>query len=224
MDSTLETLREAVSRGKASLDSPYPPEMAGRKGAVELTAELLEAGVGAQTILEQALIPAMREVGARFQKGECFVPEMLVAANAMKKAMEQLKDELAQAAVEPRGTFILGTVKGDQHDIGKNLVAMMLEGAGWRVIDLGVDVPPERFADTLGEHPGAAVGLSALLTTTMPMMEQTVALLRERFPEVVTLVGGAPVNEAFAEQIGASGTADNPQGAVELLERLMPTG
>ncbi len=187
----LERLRTAIIEGAAE-------EAAAR------VAEALDEGTDAQTILNGALIPAMAEVGRRFEEGEYFVPEMLVAARAMKEGLRLLKPHLAAAAVKPAGRVALGTVRGDLHDIGKNLVAMMLEGAGFEVLDLGVDVPPERFADAVRQGVGI-IGMSALLTTTMPLMKTTIERLAQMGlrDAVRVMVGGAPVTEAFARSIGA---------------------
>ena len=164
----------------------------------------LAEGADPAGILNQVMIPAMAEVGKRFECGEYYVPEMLIAARAMKEGLAILKPKLAAAAVEPVGRIALGTVKGDLHDIGKNLVGMMLEGAGFEVLDLGVDVPPEKFA-TAVQHGVQFIGMSALLTTTMPMMKTTVDYLAQAGlrDKVHILVGGAPMTEAFAQSIGA---------------------
>jgi 5-methyltetrahydrofolate--homocysteine methyltransferase len=195
-------------------------------GDLELTKEkvqaALSAGMTASDILQNGLIAAMGEVGRLFEEGECFVPEMLVSARAMQAGLEILKPLLAQAGVEPVGRAIVGTVKGDLHDIGKNLVAMMLEGAGFKVVDLGVDVPPEKFVTAIQE--GADIlGLSALLTTTMPSMENTIkaieaAGLRNR---VKIIIGGAPVTAEYAHQIGADGFASDAGQAVTAAKSLI---
>ncbi|CAG1012507.1 dimethylamine corrinoid protein [Anaerolineales bacterium] len=199
--STLETLYAAVIEGDA-------------KGTTAGIAQSLDAGIEPSVILNQSLIPAMAEVGKRFEQGEYYVPEMLVAARAMKAGLELLKPRLIAAAVEPVGKIALGTVKGDLHDIGKNLVAMMMEGAGFQIIDLGVDVPPEKFAAAI-EDGVQIIGMSAMLTTTMPWMNKTIEHLvktglRER---VRVMVGGAPVNDAFAHAIGADAYANDASTA-----------
>lgn len=220
MSEKLNALKNCIERGKASKDAPYPPDMKGQPGAVDLVQELIAEGVNAKDVLEKALIPGMREVGQRFQRNEAFVPDMLISADAMKKSMAILKDELAKAKVEPKGVFIIGTVQGDMHDIGKNLVAMMVEGAGWKVVDLGVDVSPEKFLTALDENPSAKVGMSALLTTTMGSMKTTIDVLRAKHPGVGVIIGGAPITDAFAKEINASGYSADPQGAIELLEKM----
>ncbi|HOE96897.1 MAG TPA: corrinoid protein [Candidatus Sumerlaeota bacterium] len=217
-ENKLKQLRICIERGKGTQAAPYPPDMKDQPGARELTEQLLAEGVAAEKILNEALIPGMREVGRKFQNNEAFVPDMLISADAMKKAMALLKTELANSNVEPKGTFIVGTVQGDMHDIGKNLVAMMVEGAGWEVIDLGVDVSADKFLNAVEQHPKAAVGMSALLTTTMGAMKTTVEKIRAKFPNTTIIIGGAPVTDSFAKEIKASGYAPDPQGAIELLE------
>jgi 5-methyltetrahydrofolate--homocysteine methyltransferase len=165
----------------------------------------LDAGVSAADILHQGCIAAMTEVGRLFEAGEKFVPEMLISARAMKAGLAILQPYLVDAGIEPVGKVVLGTVKGDLHDIGKNLVGMMLEGVGFQVIDLGVDVPPEGFVEAVRAHRPDFVGLSALLTTTMPGIKAAVEALQEAGLRdgVVLMVGGAPVTQSFAEDIGA---------------------
>lgn len=220
MDKLLENLLEAVEHGKIDLKSPYPPQLAGQDGAKELTAKALETGISPKKILEEALVPAMDIVGTKFSENRIFVPQMLMSARAMSASMAQLKPYFTSGEIKTRGTFIIGTVKGDLHDIGKNLVAMMVEGAGWTVIDLGVDVPSDRYVEALKENPGACVGLSALLTTTMVNMEEIVADLKNKFPEIKVFVGGAPVNNDFCQKIGADYYAPDPQGVVQYLGKL----
>jgi len=213
----LPRLATCVELGKANQSSPYPPKLRGQPGADELCREALAAGLAPQDILNEALVKGMARIGERFAQGKAFVPEMLLAARAMTAAMAHLRPFFASGAVKRRGVFVIGTVAGDLHDIGKNIVAMMVEGAGWEVVDLGVDVKSERFVEELEKHPRAVVGLSALLTTTMVNMAKIVADLKERHPDCHILVGGAPVNREFCQRIGASFYAPDPQGAVEHL-------
>jgi methanogenic corrinoid protein MtbC1 len=217
MDDLLERLSTAVELGKTNTASPFPPKLKGQPGADELCAEAVASGIPPERIMNEGLITAMRRVGDRFSAGKAFVPEMLLAARAMSAAMKHLKRFFASGEVKRKGTFIIGTVAGDLHDIGKNIVAMMVEGAGWEVVDLGVDVKAERFIEELEKRPGAAVGLSALLTTTMVSMEKIVAAIRAKDPERFILVGGAPVSHEFAKRIGASVYSPDPQGAVQQL-------
>jgi len=217
MNEIIEKLTVCIEFGKINQKSPFPPSMRGEVGADELTKQALEAGIKPSEILEQALIPGMNAVGQKFSDGKVFVPEMLMAAKAMSMAMVHLKPYFVSGEVKRKGTFIIGTVFGDLHDIGKNLVAMTVEGAGWEVIDLGVDVKGETFLDALEKHPKGVIGISALLTTTMANMESVVKLVKEKHPLTKVLVGGAPLNTAFSNKIGADFYSRNPQGAVAYL-------
>jgi methanogenic corrinoid protein MtbC1 len=194
--------------------------MKDQDGADELARRALEEGCKPGEILDNALIPAMEIVGNKFSRQEIFVPQMLMSAKAMSSAMAHLKPYFLSGETKRKGTFIIGTVTGDLHDIGKNLVAMMIEGGGWEVIDLGVDAGPDKFLKALGEHPGAVIGLSALLTTTMENMKKIVAAVREKMPEAKILVGGAPVTQEYCEKIGADFYSPDPQGAVNYLNKL----
>ena len=189
-------------------------------------ADLVQAEIDAQTdvavILEQGLINAMGEVGNQFSEGRLFVPEMLRAAETMKIGLEVLRPLLVDADIRPRGTVIIGTVKGDLHDIGKNLVGMMLEGAGFTVVDLGVDVEPKAFLDAAAEHRAELVAMSALLTTTMPVMADCVGRFKEANLASRLIIGGAPVNQDFAIKISADGYSSDAPGAVELAKNLVP--
>ena len=187
----------------------------------ELTQAELDAGTDIQSILNDGLISAMDEVGRKFSEGILFVPEMLMSAQAMKAGLEILKPHLTEEVSHSRGTVVIGTVKGDLHDIGKNLVAMMLEGAGLTVVDLGVDIEAEKFVAAAKENKADIVAMSALLTTTMPAMETTIKAVKEAGLKVKCIIGGAPVTEAFANQIGADGHSDDAPGAVELVRRLV---
>ncbi len=188
----------------------------------------LDAGLPAETILKDGLIAAMTEVGRLFEENEYFVPEMLVAARAMQSGLALLKPHLAAGGTTPAGTVVVGTVKGDLHDIGKNLVAMMLEGNGFEVVDLGTDVTPEKFVNAVKQHHTNAgegplvIGMSALLTTTMPGMGDTIKALQEAGlrDEVKVMVGGAPVTEDFARRIGADGYSPDASAAVRLAKSL----
>jgi 5-methyltetrahydrofolate--homocysteine methyltransferase len=183
----------------------------------------LAAGVAPADILNQGMIAAMAEVGRRFECGDYFVPEMLVAARAMQSGLAILKPRLQQSEVKSAGKVVVGTVKGDLHDIGKNLVAMMLEGAGFEVKDLGVDVSPDRFVAAVKEHRPDIIGLSALLTTTMPNMQVTIEALKEAAvrDRVKVMIGGAPVTEAYARQIGADGYSPDASRAATLAKSLV---
>lgn len=188
------------------------------------TAELVQAeidkGTDISRILAEGLIKPLDEVGKKFSSGELFVPEMLAAAHAMKEGLKLLHPFLASTGIKTQGTIIIGTVKGDLHDIGKNIVAMMLQGAGFEVIDLGVNVEPEQFYSVAKEKAADIVALSTLLTPTMPAMEEIVILLKEKIPEVKTMVGGAPITNDFAKRIGAEGFSIDAPGAVEIARKL----
>lgn len=188
---------------------------------VELVNEEIGKGTDVGTILNEGLIAAMDEVGQLFSEGELFVPEMLRSAQAMKAGLDVLKPHLAGSATASAGTIIIGTVKGDLHDIGKNLVSMMMEGAGFEVVDLGVDVDTDRFINTAKEKNAKVICMSALLTTTMPAMEEVIKAVREQGLNVKTMVGGAPVTPAFAEKIGADGYSEDAPGAVETARKLV---
>lgn len=221
MDTTLEKLFECVEFGKINLAANYPPQMKGQPGADEYTKEALEKGIIPNDIMNQALIPAMNKVGQKFTDNQIFVPQMLLSAKAMNASMEHLKPYFSSGEVKRKGTFILGTVFGDLHDIGKNLVGMMVEGAGWEVIDLGIDVKTEKFVETLQQYPTAVVGLSALLTTTMTNMEPIIKAIKDVSPSTKVIVGGAPLSQDFASSIGADGYGKDPQESISWLETVV---
>ena len=206
----LETLKQRVIEGDA-------------KGTAALTQQALDEGMPAQSILNDALIPSMGVVGELFEKNEYFVPELLLAARAMYAALDLLRPHLQAGDFESAGKAVVGTVQGDLHDIGKKLVVIMLEGNGFEVVDLGNDVPPERFVEAVRENGSQLVGLSALLTTALPAMEKTVCAIREYDPsgKVKVIVGGAPVTQAFADSIGADGFGRDATAAVTLARRLL---
>jgi methylmalonyl-CoA mutase cobalamin-binding domain/chain len=196
-----------------------------RPAVLELTRSGLEMGMGPEMLLYEALIPALEEVGARFERGDFFVPEMLIAGKAMAGALDILRPLLAETGAEAIGKIVMGTVKGDVHDIGKNLVNIMFEGAGFEVIDLGVQVAPEKFIAAIKEHEPDIVGFSAFLTTTMPMFKANINALQKAGlrDQVIIMVGGAPVTQEYADVVGADGYAADASAAVvkakELLRR-----
>jgi len=206
------------------LKALYDETLVGNKPRVlELTLQGLDLGMSPDALLFDALIPSLEEVGARFERGDFFVPEMLIAGKAMSAALDVLRPLLADTGAETVGTFVMGTVKGDVHDIGKNLVNIMLEGAGFHVIDLGVQVPPEKFVAAIEEHRPDVVGFSAFLTTTMPMFKANLnalekAGLRDR---VIVMVGGAPVTQEYADAVGADGYAADAATTVRRAKELM---
>jgi methanogenic corrinoid protein MtbC1 len=220
MDDVLKQLAHCVEYGKINMDSPYPPDMKGQEGADELARKALDMGIDAGEVLRAGLVPGMEKVGVKFRENKIFVPQVLMSAKAMSTAMNHLKPYFQSGAVQRKGVFVIGTVAGDLHDIGKNLVAMMVEGSGYEVVDLGTDVSSAKFIEALKHHPGAFVGLSALLTTTMVNMEKIVKDVKEAVPGTRVLIGGAPVNDEFRNRIGADFYSPDPQGAVEYLNQL----
>ena len=201
-------LSEAVIAGK-------------RKEVPDLVQACLAAGESAQFIVESRLVPAMAIIGERFKNNEIFVPEMLIAARAMKEALKVLEPMLVAAGIKPEFNAVIGTVEGDLHDIGKNLIAMMWKGANIDVIDLGVNVPPAKFVEAIREHNAKLVGLSALLTTTMPAMRDTVQAIREAGLSPKILIGGAPITIEYAREIGADGYAPDAGSAVDAAMALL---
>lgn len=204
----LKALYDAVVRGDA-------------KTSATVTREALAAGIDPLTLVNEAMIPAMDEVGRRFEANEFFVPELLIAARAMKSALDLIRPLLTARGDKPVGKVAIGTVKGDLHDIGKNLVASLLEGGGFEVFDLGVNVPPEKFISTIKEKGANIVAMSALLTTTMPAMRSTIDALKQAGvrDQVKVLIGGAPITQKYAEEIGADGFSENAVGAVAAAKR-----
>ena len=206
------------------LEAIYQGIIDGDMGTVQVkTEEGIASEAGPERILNEALVPAMAEVGHRFEIGEFFVPEMLIAARAMKAGMTVIKPKLIEQDVKPVGKVLIGTVKGDLHDIGKNLGAMMLEGAGFEVIDLGIDVPPEKFVEAVTQQGVQIVCMSALLTTTMPSMQTTLEALQEsgQKDKARTMIGGAPITQAFADRIGADGFAADAASAADKAKELI---
>jgi 5-methyltetrahydrofolate--homocysteine methyltransferase len=202
MDSALETLYECIIEG--DMDA-----------APKFVQEALDNNVAPEIVLNECMIPAMTEVGRLFEEGDYFVPEMLISARAMQAGLGILKPHLVDSGVEPVGKVVIGTVQGDMHDIGKNLVAMMMEGAGFEVIDLGVDVSPEAFVEAIQDHDVDVIAMSALLTTTMPKMKVIIEAIQEAGirNNVNIMIGGAPVTADYAQQIGADGYAPDASQA-----------
>jgi len=219
MDNLLEQIGICIERGKVDMTSPFPPDLTGQEGADEYTRKALEAGTRPDEIL-LVCNDGMKRIGEKFSRNEVFVPELLMAAKAMNAVMVHLEPFFKAGDIETKGTVILGTVAGDLHDIGKNLVKMVIEGNGWEVIDLGVDVKASTFLSELEKHPGSILGLSALLTTTIANMEATVKAVKEQFPETLIMVGGAPVTQELADKMQADAYASDPQKAVDALSQL----
>ncbi|MFP3927865.1 MAG: corrinoid protein [Desulfobacteraceae bacterium] len=191
------------------------------EGASDGIKEALSSGIGPEHILDESLVPAMDLVGEKFGQGEYFIPQVLWSAKAMQACMEILRPLFAEAEATEKGTVVIGTAKGDIHDIGKNLVGMILEGAGFKVVDIGVDVDPARFVETAAEHGGDIIAVSALLTTTMPSMEKVVGLVREQGLPAKVLIGGAPVDQSFCLEIGADAYGADAMEAVDKARELM---
>ena len=217
MSELLAKIADCIEFGKINKAAPFPPQMKGQDGADELTKQAIDEGVAAQDILTQGLMVGMEKVGIKFRENKVFVPQVLMSAKAMSTAMVHLKPFFLSGAVKQKGTFIIGTVEGDLHDIGKNLVSMMVEGNGYKVVDLGTDVKADQFVTALKENENAFVGLSALLTTTMVNMEKITKAIKEEIPEAKVAVGGAPVTQDFCDKIGADAYSADPQGLVEYL-------
>lgn len=221
MEEILKKLADLVGRGKVDQNFPYPPDLKGEPGVVEYTRKALDAGIPARQILSDGLMIGMKNVGDRFGRGEAFIPDLMISAKAMTAATDLLKPYFDAGNVQPQGEFIIGTVAGDLHDIGKNIVKMILEGAGWKVIDLGNNVSTERFLKAVDSHPGAVVGMSALLTTTMENMEKTVRTLKEKYPGQIIVIGGAPITEDFRKRIGADAYFPSPHELPDYLKEVL---
>lgn len=220
MESVLNKIAICVEYGKLNHKMSYPPFLKDQDGVEELVKDALESNISPNEILTKGLIQGMNNIGVKFKANQVFVPQVLMSAKAMGIGMGYLKKFFADGSVKRKGKFIIGTVEGDLHDIGKNLVSMMVEGNGFEVIDLGVDVSSERFVDAMKENPGAFIGMSALLTTTMVNMEKINRALKKENPSVITFVGGAPVSEEFAKSIGVDYYTEEPQELVEILNKL----
>jgi len=213
----LKQLTHCIERGKIDRNAPYPPDMKGSDGAVELTGRLLENKVPPEAILSRSLIPGMNAVGEKFEHGEAFIPELLISAKSMQAAMELLKPYFISGELKYKGTVVLGTVAGDLHDIGKNIVGMVLEGDGWKIVDLGVNVPDTEFLKALEGYPESIIGMSALLTTSLKSMETIAGRIRENFPNTDIYIGGAPVTQDYCDMIGTNGYFPEPHSFVKHL-------
>lgn len=220
MDEIIKRIAYCVEMGKVNLKSPYPPALRGEEGADELTLKAVEMGLPPADILNSGLIEGMKNIGVKFKENRVFVPEVLIAAKAMNAGMTHIKPFFSSNEIKTKGKVIIGTVAGDLHDIGKNILGLIIQGGGWEVIDLKVDVPAEKFLNAVLEHNADAVCLSALLTTTMLNMEQVIKTIKAERPEVKILVGGAPLSLRFSEQIGADFYSPDPQGALDYLNNL----
>ena len=217
MSGIIDKISVCIERGKVSKAAPYPPDLKDQDGTDELTKKALDQGESPAEILE-ACNTGMQKIGDKFSRNEVFVPELLMAAKAMNAVMAHLKPHFQSGSIKTKGKFVLGTVAGDLHDIGKNLVSMVVEGNGWEVIDLGIDVKTDKFLTAVESNPGCIVGLSALLTTTMGNMASTVKSIKDKYPETKVIVGGAPLTLQAAQDMGADAYAKDPQEAVSYLD------
>jgi len=220
MNELLTKIAECVEAGKINQASPYPPAMKGQEGTDEITRKALDEGVRPGDILSKGLMAGMDKVGINFRDNKIFVPQVLMSAKAMSAAMNHLKPFFLSGETVRKGIFIIGTVEGDLHDIGKNLVGMIIEGNGYEVIDLGTDVKAEAFIEAAEQNPGSVIGISALLTTTMMNMEKIVKAIKENNPNQIVCIGGAPVNQKFCERIEADNYSPEPRDVVEFLNTL----
>jgi len=221
MEELLKEISNLIVRGRIDAQAPYPPDMAGQSGVKERVEEALAQGLEPTRIIREGLIPGMEIVGRKFNDGEYFLPDMLMSAQATKAGMAILEPFLAGEKSDTRGMVILGTVKGDMHDIGKNLVGVMLEGGGFKVYDLGIDVPVEKFVEMAAQHPDAVVGMSALLTTTRENMRKVAEAIRQKGLENKIIIGGAAVGRAFANDIRADGFSHNATEVVPMVTNLL---
>jgi 5-methyltetrahydrofolate--homocysteine methyltransferase len=218
MSDYVERIATCIARGKVSRSAWYPPDMKDQDGADEIAAEALKNGISPDALL-QGCMKGMDIVGKDFSSNKAFVTNLVISGVAMNAVLNHIKPFLQSGEVKRKGVFVIGTVAGDLHDIGKNLVSMMITGAGFEVIDLGVDVSTKKFLDALAAHPGCFVGLSALLTTTMPNMESSVKAIKKDFPNTKVLIGGAPLTHEFCARVGADFFSPNPHDAVEYLNK-----
>ncbi|MDP2365515.1 MAG: corrinoid protein [Ignavibacteria bacterium] len=221
MTDYLEQLSYCIEKGRVNKDSTYPPDMKGLPGAVELTEKALQNQILPYDVLNLGLLPGMKIVGDKFKEGKIFLPEVLISAKAMSRAMELLKPYFQSGEINYKGKVIMGTVAGDLHDIGKNIVKMVLEGGGWQVLDLGTNVNAEKFIEAIKTNFAKVVGLSALLTTTMQNMNEIVKMIKSETQDVIVVIGGAPVSKAFANSINADEYFPDPQGMLDYLNQKM---
>lgn len=221
MNQLLEKIAVCVERGKVNSKSIFPPDLKDQDGADELTLLAVQSGVRPYDILNNGLIEGMRRIGVKFKLNKAFVPDVLIAAKAMNSAMKHIKPFFLSEEIKATGKVIIGTVTGDLHDIGKNILGMIIQGGGWEVIDLGVDASPQKFLSAIAEHKPQAVCLSALLTTTMLNMKAIVSEIKNYYPQIKVLVGGAPLTKEYASEIFADHYSPDPQGALDYLNEVI---
>jgi 5-methyltetrahydrofolate--homocysteine methyltransferase len=219
--SIIDAIKENVIRGHIDINAKYPPDLREKPGVKDLVQKAVDEQISVSKILKEGLIAGMEIVGKKFTDGEYFVPDMLLSAQAMKSGMQILEPLLKGDDNEKLGTVIIGTVKGDMHDIGKNLVRMMLEGGGFEVIDLGINTPPEKFIEKAKEYPLAIIGMSALLTTTMENMRTSIKALRDNGLNNKVIIGGAATSQKFADDIKADGFTRDAAQSVQLVKKLI---
>ena len=217
MNSLLEKIAELVERGKIDINSQYPQDLKGQDGVDELTQKALRESINPNDILNKGFMVGMSRIGDKFSEGKAFIPELLMSAKAMNAGMVYLKPYFESGEAIHKGTIVIGTVLGDLHDIGKNIVRMVMEGNGWKVVDLGVDISPDKFLQAVNENPKCILGMSALLTTTMMNMQEVVEVVKEKHPNTQIYVGGAPLSQEFSDKIGATGFFHDPHGLVKHL-------
>jgi 5-methyltetrahydrofolate--homocysteine methyltransferase len=220
MSSVLERLAHCVEMGKVNKNSKFPASMQSEDGADELAFQALQQSFSATEILQEGLMTGMKRIGDKFGEGKAFIPDMLISAKAMNTAMVHLKPFFESGELKSRGTVVIGTVSGDLHDIGKNIVGMVLKGDGWNVVDLGVDVSPDKFVKAIDQNPNCHVGLSALLTTTMINMKTTKEIIKNKYPDIKVFIGGAPISDTYNKEIGTDGCFSDPYRFTNYLKNL----
>lgn len=217
MDQLMEKIALCIEKGKIDANSSYPPELSGQDGVSESIQKAFEKRISPERILSEGLIKGMEEVGRKWRNDELYLPDVILSAEVMKKGMQMLEPFFSSGEIKHKGVFVIGTVEGDLHDIGKNIVKMFFQGGGWKVIDVGVDKGPEVFQKAIEEHKPSAVGLSALLTTTMDSMEEITKILVSKYPGIKVIVGGAPITQEFADEIGAHAYFKDPPSALDYI-------
>jgi 5-methyltetrahydrofolate--homocysteine methyltransferase len=216
MEDYVERIATCIAKGKVNRAAWYPPEMKDQDGADEIAAEALQKGTKPDELLQGCMV-GMDRIGKEFSEKKAFVTSLVISGVAMNAVLKHLKPFLQSGEVKRKGVFVIGTVSGDLHDIGKNIISMIITGGGYEVVDLGVDVPANKFLDALAKHPGCFVGLSALLTTTMPNMASCVSAIKKTSPQTKVLIGGGPITKDFCAKIGADFYSPDPHDAVEYL-------
>jgi len=218
MENIISQLSYCIQKGKINIFSNHPSELTGKPGVAELTREALNLRIPPEIILNDGLLSGMKVVGEKFRDGIIFLPEVLISAKAMSSAMEILRPYFISGEIRFKGKLILGTVEGDLHDIGKNIVKMVLEGAGWEVVDLGINVSADKFIEAINQHKVKVVGMSALLSTTMLNMSNIVKKVKTEFPDMIIVLGGAPLTKVFAESVNAEQYFPDPQSFLDYLD------